>query len=128
MREGFLGQGWSFPVALDAQGRIALSSGEEKVRQSLELILSTSPGERVMLPDFGCSIHERVFTLVEGATMGRLIDDITRALSQWEHRIDVLEVRVDPSATDPALLLIHVDYAVRSTNSRFNLVFPFYVS
>jgi hypothetical protein len=128
MSEGFLGQGWRFPVALDAQGRIAMSSGEEKIRQSLELILSTSPGERVMLPDFGCSIHERVFTLVEGATMGQLMDDITRALSQWEHRIDVLEVRVAPSPDDPALLLIHVDYAVRSTNSRFNLVFPFYVS
>jgi len=128
MDEGFLGQGWRFPVRLDAQGRIATSSGEEKIRQSLELILSTSPGERAMVPDFGCALHERVFTLVEGATLGQLVDDITLALSQWEPRVDVLEVRVDPAPDDPALLFIRVDYAVRSTNSRFNLVFPFYVS
>jgi hypothetical protein len=128
MSAGFLGQGWRFPVVLDEQGRIATSSGEEKIRQSLRLILYTSQGERVMLPDFGCSIHERVFTHVEGATLGLMIDDISQALSVWEPRVDVLEVRIDPSPDDPGLLLIDVSYAVRGINSRFNLVFPFYVS
>ncbi|MFP2903815.1 GPW/gp25 family protein [Pyxidicoccus sp. 3LFB2] len=128
MSDAFLGQGWRFPVALDASGRIAMSSGQEKIHQSLQLILYTAQGERVMTPDFGCSLHERVFTQVEGATMGQLIDDVTQALSLWEPRVDVLGVEAEPSQEDPARLLIRVDYAVRGTNSRFNLVFPFYVS
>ncbi|MBM7116695.1 GPW/gp25 family protein [Archangium primigenium] len=128
MREGFLGHGWHFPVTIDTEGRIVMSGGEEKIRQSLFIILSTSPGERVMLPDFGCAIHERVFTHVESATLGLLIDDVTQALARWEPRVDVREVRIEPAPRDPAVLLIDVSYVVRATNSRFNLVYPFYVS
>ena len=124
----FLGLGWNFPVGLDAGGQIGLTSdGEQSVRQSIWTILATSPGERVMRPDFGCGIHDLVFGVNNAATATAVTRAVSEALATWEPRIDVLDVYAAPDPTQPNVLVIEINYQVRSTNSRFNLVYPFYL-
>jgi phage baseplate assembly protein W len=122
-----LGRGWSFPIAVTLDGRAAEAGEEEKVRQAIELILRTAPGERVMRPDFGCGIHDLVFDTMSDEMIGRAESEVEDALGQWEPRIAVQEVTARPDPGEPTRLLVEIDYRIRSTNSRFNLVFPFYV-
>jgi len=122
----FLGHGWSFPIAADG-GRIVEIGQDDKIRQAIEIILRTAPGERVARPDFGCGIHDLVFESLSSDMLGRVISTVSEALAAWEPRIDVLEVNAQPDAEQPNRLLIEIDYRVRSTNSRLNLVFPFYL-
>ena len=123
----FLGVGWSFPVAADDSGRIGLARHEELIRQAIWIILDTVPGERVMRPDFGCGIHDLVFTVNSAATSGRISAAVRQALIRWEPRIDTLEVAATTDADQPERLLIRIDYRVRATNNRFNLTYPFYL-
>jgi uncharacterized protein len=123
----FLGQGWAFPVSLDEQGRIAGVGLEDDVRQAIWIVLSTSPGERVMRPDFGAGLADLVFAPNTPATHGLVASAVRDALVDWEPRIDVLDVAVDADPAEPTRLLVEVDYTVRVTNSRFNLVYPFYL-
>jgi phage baseplate assembly protein W len=102
-------------------------NGDEGVRQSIWLILSTSPGERQMRPDFGCRIHEAVFGVNSAGAAGAIAAAVREALAIWEPRIDVLDVYAAPDQANPSRLLIEINYQVRSTNSRFNLVYPFYL-
>jgi uncharacterized protein len=125
---GFLGTGWTFPVRLEEHGTVALTAtGDETVRQSIWAILSTSPGERVMRPDFGCGIHDLVFGVLDAGTAGAVAGRVREALALWEPRIDVLDVFAAPDPAEPTVLLIEIDYRLRTTNSRFNLVYPFAV-
>ena len=123
----FLGRGLAFPLHVDAAGRLATARGEQRVEESIQLILSTRIGERVMLPNFGCAIHELVFAANNAATRTRAIDAVRRALALFEPRIDVLDVQADSASTEPSLLLLHVDYRLRANNAMGNLVFPFYL-
>src|ERR671931_2513058 len=125
----FLGLGWNFPISLDDDsGQVELApDGEEGIRQSIWMILGTSPGERVMRPDFGCGIHDMVFGVNNAATASAVAGAVREALAVWEPRIDVLDVYALPDASRPNLLLVEINYQVRSTNSRFNLVYPFYL-
>jgi uncharacterized protein len=118
----FLGLGWNFPVGLDDGGQVELAPDEEEgIRQSIWMILGTSPGERVMRPDFGCGIHELVFGVNDAATASAAAGAVREALAVWEPRIDVLDVYAVPDPSRPNLLVIEINYQVRSTNSRFNL-------
>lgn len=124
----FLGLGWNFPVGLDSSDQIGLTSdGEESVRQSIWTILATSPGERVMRPDFGCGLHDLVFGVNNAATGTAVTRAVRDALATWEPRIDVLDVYAAPDPSRSNVLVIEINYQVRSTNSRFNLVYPFYL-
>jgi uncharacterized protein len=124
----FLGLGWNFPIGLDSGGQIALTSdGEESIRQSIWTILATAPGERVMRPDFGCGIHDLVFGVNNAATATAVTRAVREALATWEPRIDVLDAYAAPDPDRPNVLVIEINYQVRSTNSRFNLVYPFYL-
>lgn len=123
----FVGQGLAFPMRCDATGGIALVSGDEEIGQAIRLILSTVPGERPMRPDFGCRIHDFVFSPADATTAGRIAYEVHLALERWEPRIDVLDVRVNGDDSDPTLLYIDITYAIRETNDPRNLVFPFYV-
>lgn len=118
----FLGIGWGFPIRLEAaEGRpahLAHAQYEDSVRQGVLLILSTSKGERVMRPDFGCDIHDLLFAPNDATTCGMAESMVRDALRQWEPRIDVLRVTAD---ADGALLSVSVDYRVRKTDSRSNL-------
>jgi len=87
MLADFLGKGWSFPVDQDEQHRIAMSRGEESIRESIWIILATAPGERVMRPDFGCGLHHLVFAVNESATLGLVKKEVLEALVRWEPRI-----------------------------------------
>ncbi len=127
MGQEFLGTGWKFPVQLDGQGEIAFSRHEQDIRESIRIILGTAQGERVMRPDFGCGIHDYVFAPNNARTAGLVRHHVEEALSLWEPRIEVKEVRVEPDPSDKAVMLIVIDYLVRDTDSRFNLVYPFYL-
>lgn len=123
----FLGVGWTSPVELNAKGQIKVAKYEEAVRQSIGMILSTAKGERVMRPNFGCDIQEKVFFPNSSGTIGQIISDVRDALIEWEPRIDVLDVDAIPDPQQPNVILIQVNYQIRTTNNIFNLVYPFYL-
>jgi len=127
MLADFLGKGWNFPVQLDDTRRIAISRGEESIREAIWIILATAPGERVMRPDFGCGLHHLVFAVNEAATLGQVKKDVREALVRWEPRIEVLDVDTEVKGLGE-VLLINIHYRVRSTNNFFNLVYPFYLA
>ncbi len=123
----FLGRGWPLPVRPVA-GRLAWAGGEEKIRQSLWLVLATAPGERQMRPDFGCGIHDLVFEPNTAALRGRLAVEVREALIRWEPRVDVLDVRVETPPQARNHLLISIDYRIRANNAFYNLVYPFFLT
>lgn len=127
MARDFLGTGWSYPVETDNQGDIRTVSGAENIEASVRLILGTAKGERVMRPEFGCDIHDQVFASLSPTTLNRIEDGVRRALVQWEPRIDVEAVEAASAPSDPGKVVIEIDYWIESTNSRDNLVYPFYV-
>jgi hypothetical protein len=122
-----LGKGWSFPVRVGPGGGLGYSAGERDVAEAIWILLGTAPGERVMKPRFGCGIHGYVFAPNTPATRGAVAREVRRALTRWEPRIDLLDVRVEAAPEEPEKLLIRVDYKVRSTNASHNLVYPFYI-
>jgi phage baseplate assembly protein W len=128
MSKRFLGKGWSFPIEVDAGGKVQYSESEQKVQQSVLIILGTARGERVMRPDFGSRLHELVFAPVNASTKSLIAHYATEALVQWEARIDVLRVGVREEPSSEGKVLVDVEYRLRSTNSIFNLVYPFYLN
>lgn len=126
-RKDFLGRGWAWPVDLDPRtGHVATVAYEEDIRQAIRIIVETAQGERVMRPDFGCGIHELVFTAVDSTAIQRIRSVVEAALRRYEPRIEVIGVEVDDAATTQGELLIELEYRVRKTNQVGNLVFPFY--
>lgn len=124
----FLGIGWKFPLQVTAGGSIALSSYEQRVQESIYLILSTAKGERVMLPNFGCGIHDLVFAPNNPQTLSAVVQEVRQSLVTYERRIDVLDVATETAPGQPNLLLIRVDYRIRANNALGNLVYPFYIT
>jgi phage baseplate assembly protein W len=122
----FLGRGWRFPVTV-ADRSIVASEGEEKIRESILVILGTSKGERVMRPEFGCSINDLVFEVNSTATTTLVAFHVREALIKWEPRIEVLNVSVSPDEEKREQLNIEIDYEVKLTNSKANLVYPFFL-
>lgn len=128
MEGSFLGRGWSFPLRPDGRGGIALAEGETDIEQAIRIILGTSRGERPMRPDFGCRIHELVFSPINATTLGLAAHYVEEALGWWEPRIQVREVEVDPDPEDPACLLITIRYEIKATHDERSLVYPFYTT
>jgi phage baseplate assembly protein W len=124
---GFLGRGWRFPIRPDTGGVLRLTEQDEAVRNSIFLILSTAPGERLMRPDYGCGIHDLVFEANTPTLRGTVQSMVRRSLVQWEPRIDVIDVGVDAPVDYPTQLIIRIDYRLRQNNALFNLVYPFYL-
>ena len=120
-----LGVGWAFPVRV-VGGRLRYARYEDDVEQAIQIILLTAQGERVMLREFGGGLREFVFEPNGPATWSRIEDTVRRALVDWEPRITVERIDVEPG-DEPNLLLIHVDYVVRATNNFYTRVFPFYL-
>jgi hypothetical protein len=127
MSEEFIGAGWAFPMAIDSTGSVALVRREREIEESIRLILGTSYGERPMRPEFGCGIHEHVFSPADATTAGRIAYDVRTSLDRWEPRIDVTDVVVTSAPGDQSTLYVDITYAIRGTNDPRNLVFPFYV-
>jgi len=122
----FLGRGWAYPLRLDGSGAFALAEGEDDLDQAIRLILGTAYGERPMRPEYGCGIHDMVFDTIDASLSGRVAIDVRQSLTRWEPRIEVTDVWSGPHPVDTHVLLITIEYRVRSTNDRRNLVFPFY--
>jgi uncharacterized protein len=124
----FLGRGWSFPVRVhDKDGTIRLSEYEQDIQQSIWIILSTSKGERVMRPEFGCGIHDLVFEVINTTTLTEIEEGVREALALFESRIDVKQVKALSNGGLDGQLRISIDYEVRGTNNQLNFVYPFYI-
>lgn len=123
----FLGKGWAFPPGFEDGGRQAVTRRDEAdIEDSLRILLSTVPGERVMRPDYGCDLTPLLFESLDMGLKTFIADRIRTSILYHEPRVDLKRVTLDQSDDNAGLVLIEVDYVVRSTNSRRNLVFPFY--
>lgn len=125
----FLGKGWSFPPVFDAFNRqVETHSGEEDIKSSLRILLATRPGERVMQPLFGCNLDELVFENLDTTLMTEIKDKVEKSILYFEPRINLNSIDVIPQMELEGRILLDIHYTVKATNSRSNLVFPFYLS
>ncbi|MEY4764486.1 MAG: hypothetical protein RI907_1159 [Pseudomonadota bacterium] len=122
----FLGRGWAFPPAFGPAGP-AMTADEADIHTSLRILFGTRPGERPLFPTYGLDLSELQFEPLQTTLRTLLIDRIRTGVLVHEPRIRVLELTVDDSQANEGVLRIQLDYVVRSTNSRFNLVYPFYL-
>lgn len=129
--KAFLGTGWSFPPAFDKVSKsLRMVSAETDIAQSLEILLSTSLGERVMQPDYGCNLRDYQFESIDNSFLGFIKDLVERAILYYEPRIRLENVTVteaDSIEIFEGLIKIKVTYQIESTNSRFNYVYDFYL-
>lgn len=124
----FLGTGWNFPPEFSLQGRgVHMVSADDDIKQSLRILFSTEPGERVMLPSYGCGLRSRVFDLLSESTVTEIRDLVERAVLFFEPRITVNQIDVVVEDVYAGRLFLNLAYTVRSTNTRSNLVYPFYL-
>ena len=121
-----IGSGWAFPGQITPGGSVRLVQGGEEIDAALRMILTTAPGERVMRPDFGCSMWEQVFAPVNGTTLGLIEQSVREAVVRWEPRVELDSVRAEPEG-DGSMVAIEISYRVKATNDHRNLVYPFYV-
>jgi uncharacterized protein len=125
--KSFLGTGWSFPPTFNkAAQEVEMLSDEADIQSSLEILLSTRQGERVMQHKYGCNLDEMVFEPMTTTFKTYIKDMIQTAILYYEARIDVKKIELDDSRDSEGVILVIIEYVVRSTNSRFNFVYPFY--
>lgn len=122
----FVGRGWTFPPSVDLRGRIALSSGVDEVEGAMRMILLTAPGERVMRPEFGCRAWDYVFQPLNANTMGMIETAVEEALQRWEPRVTIESVMASEDPVRQGTVAVQVEYTLKETNDRRNLVVPFY--
>ena len=127
-QNGYLGRGWSFPPAFSPGGAyVAMTTEETEIQESLRILLGTALNERVMQEDYGLDLHRYVFEEASQTLVANMRKRITRAIDRLEPRIELKGVEVSLQGDDQSTLLIAIDYLVPSTNSRSNLVYPFYL-
>ncbi len=124
----FLGVGWRVPLQVTPGGRVAQARYEQRIEEAIILILSTAPGERPMLPEFGCGIQNTLFAPNDSRTIALVVHEVRKALTRFEPRIDVLDVHAENTLDAPNLLLVRINYRIRATNAIGNLVYPFYIN
>jgi hypothetical protein len=123
----FLGTGWSFPPEFSrATGSVSLVSDREDIEQSLQILLATRPGERIMQPDYGCNLDKLMFEPLDTTLITYVEDLVKKAILYHEPRINPESVKVAEDTDQPGLLNVKVEYTIRTTNSRYNFVYPFY--
>ncbi len=127
MANEFVGTGWRFPIQPDATGSLGYCSGDVNVQQSLKVLLLTAIGERVMRYGFGSSARDLVFAPGSTQYLNLLQLTVREAVVNWEPRVDLDDVTAEASANNPSCITVSVDYRVRRTNTKGNLVFPFYL-
>jgi uncharacterized protein len=123
----FVGRGWSFPPSFNLSLRgVNMLEDEADILSSLEILLTTAPGERLMQPEYGCDMEELLFENVDTTTKTLVAHKIENAILYFEPRIDLETVHLDDTREWEGVIFIEMVYRVRTTNSRFNFVFPFY--
>jgi phage baseplate assembly protein W len=127
MAESFLGTGWKFPIMPDRTGSLGYAEGDANVEQSLHILLMTELGERVMRSDFGTQAPRLVFSPGSVQYLRLLENTVREAVRDWEPRIDLTQVLAEADVRDESKVNVSISYTVRRTNTRNNLVFPFYL-
>jgi phage baseplate assembly protein W len=125
----FLGTGWGFPPQFERNNgvlELQMVSLEADIKESLAILLATAPGERVMRPTFGCGLKGMIFENIDESVVTELKDLIERAILFFETRISLDDLHIDTVDVYDGLIKIHVDYTITTTNTRSNLVYPFY--
>lgn len=124
-----IGRGWRFPPAFDRGilGVAMTATAQDEIDQSLSVLFATRPGERTMLPDYGCDLRRFLFRAIDSSTAAEIKDAIGTAILRWEPRITVNSIAVDGRDYLDGRLQLSVDYTVNTTNSRTNRVFPLYL-
>lgn len=126
--DDFLGTGWSFPPTFNPHQRsVETVSDEEDIRQSLEILMSTRLGERILLSDYGCGINAMPFENITVTFLTKLKSIIKKAILLYEPRIDLEEIFFTSPRAEEGVINIQLQYRVRTTNSRLNYVYPFYI-
>jgi phage baseplate assembly protein W len=124
----FLGTGWAFPPTFDRQtATVVMSSDEQNIKQCLSVLFSTALGERIMLATYGTSLRMNVFDALTTTVANDIRSQLCKTILDWEPRIDVLSIDITDHP-ETATLVVDVDFVIRQTNSRSNLVYPFYKS
>ncbi|MEO8862518.1 MAG: GPW/gp25 family protein [Ginsengibacter sp.] len=127
MTNSFLGTGWSFPPAFNnVPSGVLMSSDEADIQLSLQILLSTRKGERVMLPDYGCNLDEMLFEPMTTTFKTYISEMVKTAIIYYEARITLNSLTVDDSRETEGIIALGIDYTVKTTNSRFNFVYPYY--
>ena len=128
-RARFQGTGWAFPPAFDRlRSTVCMSSAETNIKQCLWVLLSTTIGERLMLGGYGTDLNTRVFDALTSTMANDIRTSLIQAILRWEPRIDVTAIDLGELAPLDGKLTISIDFIVRQTNARNNLVFPFYLN
>ncbi len=126
--KAFMGRGFKFPFSVDpSTNRIAMSNAEDDISEAIRIVLRTNIGERVMMPDFGTTASDFIFSDDRAERVTALEDSVRTALIRWEPRIKDVEVEAANSNGSKNVLEIKISYTVRSTNNQFNMVYPFYM-
>lgn len=122
----FLGIGWEFPPAFEKSG-VRLAEGENDIRQSLGILLSTTPGERIFRPEYGCNIRQWIFSKMNLSEKTLIIDTIKKAIIKGEPRITLEHVDVEIKNEHEGILWIRLEYVINASDSADNIVFPLYI-
>lgn len=123
----FLGTGWGFPPTFErSTGTVEMLSNEADIHSSLEILLTTRLGERVLRADYGCNMDELVFEPITTTFLTYIRDRIKVAILYHEPRIELKSIDFSKSIENEGLVWVKIEYAIRATNTRFNYVFPFY--
>lgn len=124
-----IGRGWRFPPAFDrgVLGVAMTATVHDEIDQSLSVLFATRPGERIMLPGYGCDLRQFLFRAIDSSTAAEIKDAIGTAILRWEPRITVNSITVDGRDYLDGRLLLSVEYTINTTNSRTNRVFPLYL-
>lgn len=125
----FLGRGWTFPPSFSRGGaNVQMVSGDEDIHQSLGILISTQPGERLMQDRFGCDMQSFMFEEIDQGLINSMRQIISDAILFHEPRVSLENLGIAEDEREPGLLLISIEYTVRKTNSRYNMVYPFYLN
>jgi uncharacterized protein len=123
----FLGKGLRFPVSVNLNGGVSSSQYEENIRQCIFIVLGTAPGERINRPDFGCRIHDLMFSPNNGMTAAMAEVYCEEAIYKYEPRIEKVVCRAGPNPDEPNRLDVRIEYVIAGKHDKRNLVFPFYL-
>jgi len=127
-RKSFLGTGLAFPLRLNQRGEIALVSGEKDIEQSIEIILGTRPGERVMRPTFGCRAQELIFEPRDATTFTLMKTYVEEALKFWEPRINVNGIDISIDDASDGAVFVEIQYEIKETHDVRSIVYPFFLT
>ena len=127
MATDIIGRGWAFPPRIGPQGTILLTHDRNELEQSIFIILTTTPAQRVMRPTFGSRLQELVFAPNNSQTAAQAVRHVEEALGMWEPRIRVIKVDAYPDSKKANQLIIEIEYEIKATHDKRSLVYPFYL-